>query len=243
MEKIHNNIVNNLKIFFEKTGFRRGVVGLSGGVDSAVTFSLAVEALGRNNVTALILPEKGLTKDSNITNAIALARDAGVRYENIDIVPFLLKYKDLPWVQNEISKMNLKARVRMCLLYNYANSQETFVLGTSNKSEIMVGYGTKYGDLAADVEVIGSLYKKEVYKLARHLNIPKYFIETPPSAELRKGQTDEDEMGISYKNLDAILLQIEEGKEDQTNPQVKKVLQMIKNNRHKSKMPPLIESS
>ena len=242
MEKSHKNIVNNLKIFFKKSGFKRGVVGLSGGIDSTLTFTLAVEALGKENVTALILPEKGLTKEENITNAVALARSAGVRYEIIDIIPFLIDYKNLPWAQNQMARMNLKARVRMCILYNYANTHKSLVLGTSNKTETIVGYGTKYGDLAADVEVIASLYKKEVYALAKHLEIPQYFIDVEPSAELEQGQTDEKEMGITYKDLDKILVQIDQGKEDKNDSLVKNVLEKIALNKHKTELPPVISA-
>lgn len=241
MDIIHQNLVKNLKSFFEESGFKRGVVGLSGGIDSALTFTLAVEALGKHNVTALMLPEKGLTKEDNITNAVALARKAGVRHEVIDIVPFLSDYKNLPWAQNKMAKMNLKARVRMCILYNYANTHKALVLGTSNKTEIMVGYGTKYGDLAADVEVIAALFKKEVYQLSEHLKIPQYFIDVAPSAELEEGQTDEKEMGISYKNLDKILVQLEKGREDKSDSTVKMVTDKISVNQHKTIMPPVIQ--
>jgi len=242
MKKNHQNIIQNLKSFFKKRDFKRGVVGLSGGIDSALTFTLAVEALGKENVTALILPEKGLTKEENITNTVSLARNAGVRYEIIDILPFLKDYKNLPWTQNRIAKMNLKARVRMCILYDFANTHKALVLGTSNKSEIMVGYGTKYGDLAGDLEVVATLYKSEVYALAKHLNIPQYFIETPPSAELEQGQTDEKELGISYEELDEILIQIEAKKENSNDPKVQMILEKIALNQHKTELPPVIES-
>lgn len=243
MQKIHQNIVQNLKVFFEKNGFKRGVLGLSGGIDSALTFTLAVEALGKENVTVLILPEKGLTKEENITNATALARSKGVRFEIIDIAPYLREFKNLPWAQNQMTKMNLKPRIRMCLLYNFANANKALVLGTSNKSELMIGYGTKYGDLAGDVEVIAHLYKKDVYALARYLKIPDYFLNVMPSAELEHGQTDEEEMGITYAELDEILEKIEKGQVDQKNPLTQMVLEKIKLNQHKIKLPESIEIS
>lgn len=243
MHLVHKNIVKNLKSFFEKNGFKRGVVGLSGGIDSAVTFSLAIKALGKDNITALILPEKGLTKQENIDQARNLAQKEGVRYEVIDITSFLVDYKNIPWTQNRIAKMNLKARIRMCILYNFANTHNALVLGTSNKSEIMIGYGTKYGDLAADVEVIGSLYKNEVYALAKELEIPHYFLDNPPSAELEHTQTDEEELGITYEKLDEILKEIEEGKEDKLNPIVQMVLEKIRFNKHKTEMPFIINNS
>lgn len=240
MEKIHHNIVKNLKTFFEKNEFKRGVIGLSGGIDSALTLNLTVEALGKENVTALILPEKGLTKEENISNATALARSLGVRFEIIDIKPFLHTFKNLPWTQNQMAKMNLKPRIRMCLLYNFANANKALVLGTSNKSELKIGYGTKYGDLAGDVEVIGNLYKKDVYELARYLQIPEYFLNAIPSAELEYGQTDEQEMGCTYTELDKILVEIEEGREEKKHLTTQKILEKIAFNRHKNQLPEVI---
>lgn len=240
MELIHKNIVTNLKAYFDRYAFRRGVVGLSGGIDSAVTFILAVEALGKENMTALILPEKGLTTSKNIDHARELAQEYGVRYEVINIHSFVDEFKKLPWGQNQMAKMNLKARIRMLMLYNFANSKNALVLGTSNKTETIIGYGTKYGDFAADIEVIGNLWKKDVYALAKYLDIPKHFIEKSPSAELHKGQTDEDELGITYEKLDQILLQIEEGREDKLNPLVQMIQKRVEVNKHKTHLPPVV---
>ena len=241
MNLIRKNIVNNLKAYFEKAGFSKAVVGLSGGIDSAVTFVLAVETLGKENVTALILPEKSLSKQENTNHARNLAQKMGVRYEVMDINSFLKVFKELPWVQKQMAKMNLKARIRMILLYNFANSNKALVLGTSNKSEIMIGYGTKFGDLAADIEVIGNLYKTDVYALARELGLSDHFLKTPPSAELEHDQTDEAELGITYEKLDKILLQIENDSADKSDSVVQMILEKIRMNKHKTKVPPVIK--
>lgn len=243
MESIRQNIVKNIKDYFQKSGFRKGVLGLSGGIDSAVTFVLAVEALGKDNVTALILPEKGLTTSENISHARELAQQYGVRYEVIDIHSYVDEFKKLYWGQNDVARMNLKARMRMVILYNFANSHNALVLGTSNKTEIRIGYGTKFGDFAGDLEVIGSLYKKEVYALAKELEIPEHFIIKPPSAELHQNQTDEEELGITYIELDNILEAIDEGKADKGDLNVQMVIKRIEANAHKTQLPPVISKN
>jgi NAD+ synthase len=153
-----------------------------------------------------------------------------------------------PWNQNKLAAQNTKARIRAVLLYHYANTNDALVLGTSNKSETLLGYGTKYGDLAADLEVIGDLYKDQVFALATHLNLPPEIIEKPPTAELYEGQTDEIELEASYAQLDPILKKLTLGENSLaelkhvTNAAlVNKILTRIKTNKHKTKMPPVIK--
>jgi len=247
MEQIYNNLVQDLKSFFKKQGFSKGVVGVSGGIDSALTLKLSVDALGKENVLGLILPEEGLTSDENIKDATEFCKELGVAHFYRPINSYIESFEELPWEQNSVAVMNLKARVRMVLLYHFANSNQTLVLGTSNKSEIMLGYGTKYGDFAADVEVIGNLYKGQVYELAQFLDLPTSFIEKKPSAELAKGQTDESEMGISYEQADKVLKLIDKGKgkeevlaaiEDKE--LVEKVFKLNKSSKHKTELPYII---
>ena len=135
----------------------------------------------------------------------------------------------------------------MCILYNYANTKNALVIGTSNKSELAIGYGTKYGDLAGDIEIIGDLYKEEVYKLAEHVGLPQEFIDKAPSAELYSGQTDEEELGLSYKEIDTVLKKFEEGitKDELINKglnpnAVHRIHRLIEINRHKLTPPHLI---
>ncbi len=249
MDKVYKKLVKGLQSYCKKAGFHKAVVGLSGGVDSAVTFKIAVDALGSRNVTALILPELGVTKDENIEHAKQLANFFKVKtyYQPINAVS--VDFNIAPWKPNRMAKMNTKARVRAGLLYSYANTNKALVLGTSNKSELLLGYGTKYGDLAADVEVLGNLYKTTVYELAAHLHIPEEIIQKMPTAELEEGQTDEGELGANYKVLDSILKMIEDGKREPSIIKagfpaalVKRVKNLIKDNAHKREMPPVLSA-
>lgn len=250
MRKVHSNLVKNLKEFFTKTDLKRAVIGLSGGVDSAVSLKLCIDAIGVANVTAVLMPETGLSTQTNLDDARNLCKSWGVQYDEIDIKPILKVFDKLPWIQNDLAQMNLRSRIRAVILYNYSNSNKTIVVGTSNKSEFLMGYFTKYGDGAVDVEVIGDLYKTEVYELAQYLKLPKHFITKKPSAELVHGQTDEDELGIDYKSLDEILIMIFDKKVPDDNLIKKGIrpetLRHIKErhrvNMHKTKSPPIIKA-
>jgi NAD+ synthase len=191
-----------IKTSVEKAGAKGAVLGLSGGIDSAVTVFLAVRALGKDRVLALLLPEKGITPPEDIVDAREVAGLLGIRYIEMDISPILERYDEiLPSEKvREIPRLvagNLKARVRMTLLYWYANLENLLVLGTGNKTEIMLGYSTKHGDAAADILPLGGLYKKDVRALAKSLGVPRRIIEKDPTAGLWPGQTDEGD-GITY---------------------------------------------
>lgn len=243
IEKIYNDLIHGIRDFFKKHNFQHAVLGVSGGIDSAVTLKLAVDALEAKNVTALIMPELNVTREENIYHAKGLCEYFGVKVYYQPINSFLIDYGLTSWTQNLKAAMNTKARIRMTLLYNYANSTNAIVLGTSNKSEILLGYGTKHGDLAADLEVIGSLFKKEVYQLASFLGMPKELIEKAPSAELVDGQTDEQELGGSYPEIDPILVSYSQGKmadqiiaEGHKPHLVRTTFQRIKDNAHKNEL-------
>lgn len=243
IEKIYNDLIHGIRDFFKKHNFQHAVLGVSGGIDSAVTLKLAVDALEAKNVTALIMPELNVTREENIYHSKGLCEYFGVKVYYQPINSFLIDYGLTSWTQNLKAAMNTKARIRMTLLYNYANSTNAIVLGTSNKSEILLGYGTKHGDLAADLEVIGSLFKKEVYQLANFLGMPKELIEKAPSAELLDGQTDEEELGGSYPEIDPILISYSQGKmadqiiaEGHKPHLVRATFQRIKDNAHKNKL-------
>ena len=248
MENFYQKVTDSLRNYFKKHAFSKVVVGVSGGVDSAVCLKLAVDALGPQVVTAVLMPEKGLSSEENLHHAKMLCQYLKVENFTVPINTFTTDYLMLPWKGNDSSKMNTKARIRMTILYNYANSHRALVIGTSNKSELMIGYGTKFGDLAGDIELIGDLYKEEVYQLAAHLNLPHEFIDKAPSAELYSGQTDEEEFGFSYKELDHILKKIALGDTKEAiinkgmNPNtVHKVFRLIETNRHKTEPTPVIK--
>lgn len=249
MKKTYEQLKKNLKKAVTETGFERVVIGVSGGLDSAVTLKLAVDALGAEKVNALIMPELGLTRQVNIEHARRLAEFFDVNHYYQPINSFLVSFNFVPWGQNDTSDTNLRARVRMLLLYHYANTHKALVLGTSNKSEIMLGYGTKYGDFAADIEVIGNLYKTDVVSLAEHMGLPQELIEKKPTAELLPNQTDEDELGAPYNKLDIILRLYEEGRTEAEitsrgleTALVAKTIRRIKKNEHKQIMPPVLET-
>ncbi len=246
MQEIYDQLIRGLQKYFKQSDLKRAVVGLSGGVDSALTLKLAVYALGADKITAISMPEVGVSSQENIEHARKLAQAMEVTFLSQAINAILTDFKNLSWQPTKTALQNTKARIRAVLLYNYANSTEALVLGTSNKSEMLLGYGTKYGDLAADLEVIGELYKEEVWALADFVGLPPEIIHKKPTAELYTGQTDEAELGATYNELDPILKRLHLGENDLLqrgiNPMlVHSVLNRIKKNRHKTETPPIIK--
>ena len=189
---------------------RKGVVlGLSGGLDSALVAKLCVDALGARRVLALGLPEGRGGKD--LEDARAWAKDLGIEFRVIDIAPMVSAFDEHLKAKkaDRIARGNLRARTRMVVLYWVANTEDRLVIGTGNKSELLCGYFTRWGDGGADFLPIGDLYKTQVREMSRQLGLPKRVIEKVPSAGLWRGQTDEVDLGIPYDELDRILLGIE----------------------------------
>lgn len=250
MHNIYTKIVAGIHKYFKENAFDKAIIGVSGGIDSALSLKLTVDALGPDNVTAILMPEKGISSDENYLHSKTLCQFLKVEYFSIPINKFLTDFLSLPWKPNDLAQINTKARIRMIILYNFSNTRNSLVIGTSNKTELALGYGTKHGDLAADLEVIGDLLKEDVYKLADHVGLPTEFLEKTPSAELYSGQTDEEELGISYKEIDTILKHIEKGltKDDLIdkglNPHaVHKVFRLTEINKHKLQPTALINVS
>jgi NAD+ synthase len=230
-----------------KVGAKGFVLGVSGGLDSAVVLRLCARAAGAEKVLGLMMPEKDSPKE-DLTEAKELCELEGVRHKIVDITePVAAFKKSIGGTVDRMSLANIKARCRMVTLYHFANTEKLLVVGTSNKSEMLMGYFTKFGDGAADLEPIGDIYKTEVRELAREMGIPEKIIKKAPSAGLWKGQTDEGEMGISYDRLDAILLGIEMGlKENEiaqraetTVKEVSRIANTIRMTSHKRKYQPV----
>ncbi len=204
-----DKITEAIKKIVSESDSKGVVVALSGGVDSSVVLKLA--SLSEVDTLALIMPDEGVTREEDVSDARELAESLGVKYTVFEINPVYDSVNDsFPWSEFvygnvKLSKANVKPRIRMLFCYLVANLDKRIVLGTSNRSEILLGYMTKYGDSAADIEPIGDLYKTEVYELARFLEIPEKIIAKKPSAGLWMGQTDEDELGLKYEDLDKIL--------------------------------------
>ena len=194
-----------IKSRVESSGSSGIVLGLSGGIDSTLVAYLSQRALGAHNVLAIIMPSQ-TTPYEDLEHAKKVGKILGIECETIPIDHLLKFFPDLcSHTPNELALANLKARMRMMILYYHSNSLNRIVMGTGNLSELMIGYFTKYGDGGVDILPIGDLYKTQVWKIAQALEVPKEIIEKPPAAGLWAGQTDEKELGIEYRVLDKIL--------------------------------------
>lgn len=214
------------------------VVGLSGGLDSALTAVLCRKALGGRRVIGLMLSCDSLPGEER--DARQVARKFKIPYKEINIkLAYAMLCRVLPVADKKILG-NLKARLRMAVIYYFANRLDYLVAGTSNKSEVLAGYFTKFGDGASDILPLGGLFKTEVVKLAGRLGLPREIIAKPPTAGLWPGQTDEKEMGISYAELDAILSRlISGGKAQGSSMRIKKVKRMMRSSAHKRQPAPV----
>ncbi len=215
------------------------VVGLSGGIDSAVVAVLAKKAM-RDNVIGLILPCGNDAMDEEL--AAKLADRFRIKTQTADLYDIYTRLCAHFTGGTAVARANLKPRLRMMALYYFANTLDYLVAGTGNKSELIIGYFTKYGDGGCDILPLAGLLKTEVRKLAKDLRIPGEIIKRPPSAGLWEGQADEDEIGISYKELDSCLMALEKGKRtDSKNRNLARVKLMVKNSQHKRKKIPIFQ--
>jgi NAD+ synthase (glutamine-hydrolysing) len=257
---IHDSLVFGIRDFFKKHSFKRAILGLSGGIDSAVVAALAVEALGNENVWGVLLPSR-FSSEHSIKDAEDLAHNLKCRYDIISIEPtFTALLKTLePLFQNtlpDVTEENMQARIRAVILMALSNKFNYILLNASNKSELSVGYSTLYGDSCGALSVIGDLYKRQVVDLAHYINrngeiIPENTITKPPSAELRFNQKDSDSLP-EYEVLDAILqhhLENHYGVQEITalgydKKLVIKILNMVSCSEYKRRqMPPILDVS
>lgn len=239
-----------IKSEITRVGMSRAVIGLSGGLDSALSLALAVEALGRENVLAVRMPYKASSKDS-LDHAQLLIDQLGVPGKTIEITEMVEPLFKLDPEINHMRKGNIMARERMIVLYDQSEVFKGLVVGTSNKTEILLGYSTLYGDSASAMNPIGDLYKTQVRQLSRAMNIPAPIIDKPPSADLWADQTDEKELGFTYAEVDKLLYLLVD---QRYSPQeaveagfdrkfVETVVTRIRRNQFKRMLPPIAKIS
>jgi NAD+ synthase len=247
--RLDNELVETVLTKFIKeevtsAGLGKAVIGLSGGVDSAVSCALAAKALGPENVLAVAIPYKTSNPDS-VVDAGKVVQKTGVRFETVDISPMADPYLAENGDIGNVRKGNVLARLRMIVLYDRSARENALVIGASNKSELLLGYGTLFGDLASAINPIGDLYKTQIWDLAKHLKIPKGVIGKKPTADLWEGQTDEDELGFSYREVDKLLYyMIDERRRDKelqgmgfAKAFIDRVREMVRKNQFKRRMP------
>ena len=228
----------------EKSGFRRAVLGLSGGIDSALSCYLVAKALGPENVLALRLPYR-TSSSSSLTHADLVIEALGIAVETVEISGMVDALEAASPDMNAHRKGNVMARARMIVIFDRSAAWQGLVVGTSNKTELLLGYGTIFGDLASAVNPIGDLYKTQVRQLSRAMGVPSVIIDKPPSADLMPGQTDEDDLGFTYAEVDQLLYLLVD---ERYSPEecvtagfdarlIARVLKLIQNNHYKRTMP------
>src|SRR3989344_599488 len=254
-KEVYGALMLGIRDYFKKNGFSKAVIGLSGGLDSSVAAYLVAKAIGSNNLIGILMPDTGTTLIKSIKDAQLVAKNLKIKHHTITINEFTGIFQNINKIlrikNNTYAAANAKARTRMAILYYFANIHNALVIGTSDKSEIALGYTTKYGDNAADILVIGDLWKTEAVELGKYLKVPSSILKKKPSAELIIGQTAEKELGASYQVLDKILkMYVEEDlslheiiKKGFSEKIVKNVADRVRLNEHKRRSPILIRIS
>ena len=237
-----------------KSGLNGAVIAISGGIDSALVLSLTVAALGPEKVRAVMMPERDITPEGDITDVIHLTDAYEVTCDIVEITPALESLTAiLPFYdpENRLSSGNVRPRVRMLVSYHYANTLNMMVIGSSNKTELLTGYFTKHGDGGVDLLPLGDLYKCQVRQLARYMKVPEEIIKKTPTAGLWPGQSDEGEMGASYDTIDLILWGRENGYSDREIAEsigvdlnlVEGIFARMERSEHKRRLPLLLRLS
>lgn len=244
-------ITSFIKTTLRKVGFSRVVIGLSGGVDSSTTCFLAVKALGVDNVYSVLMPYGSLNKQG-VKDAKSVIAKLKIPKQNVflvDVKPMTDKVAKHDSSIDKLRRGNIAVRIRMILLFDLAKKLDALVLGTENRTEYLLGYFTRFGDEASDIEPLRGLYKTQVRQLAKYLGVPDKIIKKPPSAGMWQGQTDEKEFGFSYEAADQILFLYHEKKYSSSQivnkgfdkKIVKKVLERVEDNDFKHKLPHIID--
>ncbi|GFE60532.1 NAD+ synthase [Geobacter sp. AOG2] len=203
-ELLRTILVGFVRDEVHKVGVRKAVLGLSGGIDSALVAFIAAEALGAENVHAVCMPYKSSNPESE-AHARLVAQACGVSFSLVPITPMVDAYFGMFPDADNMRRGNKMARERMTILFDHSARYSALVLGTSNKTELLLGYGTLFGDMASALNPIGDLYKTQIWQLSEAMGVPSAVIEKKPSADLWAGQTDEEELGFSYRQVDELL--------------------------------------
>lgn len=244
LKKVHQELVNFLREKIKKAGFKKAILGLSGGIDSALVAYLLRDALGAENVIALMMPYKTSSSESLI-HAKMVIDDLKIQFKKIEITEMIDSYFKNQEDATMLRKGNKMARERMSILFDHSAKENALVIGTSNRTEMFLGYSTQFGDSACAINPIGELYKSDVWSLSEYLGVPKAIIEKKPSADLWEGQTDEAEMGLTYKEADEILYRlldekklIEDIEKEGFNKEIiEKIIIKINRSEYKRRMP------
>ncbi len=243
-EAVTEKLINFISNTTRAKGFHRVVLGLSGGLDSAVVAYLSEKALGKNGLICVIMPCGQLSAKA-VNDGKKIARELKIKPKRIDISAMVDAYfRKMPTTDN-IRRGNKMARERMSILYDLSQKYNALVIGTSNKTEILLGYGTLHGDCACAINPLGGLYKTQVRELARHLVVPDFILAKPPSADLWQGQSDEAEIGYTYSDIDSLLYFMVDrkcseetlAKKGFSNKFIKDIKARIKKNAFKSQQP------
>ena len=213
ISSVEAHLLSFIRQAIHSAGLQKAVIGLSGGVDSALVAFLCSKALGSENVLGLMLPYK-TSNPNSLLDAQRVVDALEISSEKVDITAIVDSFIEQDPSMNHVRKGNAMARVRMMLLYDRSAREEALVVGTGNKTESLLGYSTVHGDAACAIAPLGNLYKTEVWELATHMGVPHQIVQKAPSADLWQGQTDEGELGFTYREVDALLREMFEGKKD-----------------------------
>lgn len=249
MQAIYSSLIQQLHDQAKKRRATKAIIGLSGGLDSAVAFVIAVRAFGPQNVLAMILPEMGVTPARDIDYAKILSSHFNVRAYYQPINNFLVDFNFITWEKTGQADINLKARMRSLLIRHCAESESRLIIGSANRSDFLLGFGCKEGEFMGDIHVLGDIYKTDVMELAKYMGLPDELIDKAPSRCIFHKKTDEDEIGAPWSKIDEILRQLENNIDPETMIEkgmdsliVHKIVRLIQENEGRKDSPVILQA-